>query len=370
MSKANIKKGIFLVILVVLVVGGIKFIQKKKQELSQIPPPKEPIHVVDYATIREGNFSIEKYYLGTIRAKVTVEIAPRVSGHILEVRGREGDEVKKGDILVLIDDREERDRIKELSARVMAAKTALVTQEKIFKRDEKLFKEKAISQEALDISKKALDAARGELNALKASLETARTALSYTRLVAPFDGVITKRVQNPGDLAIPGKTVLEMEATDHGYYVEIKIPQDEVPLVFKGTRVFLRNGHSKNEIVQYVSRIHPSTGEGTLGIVEVDVATKPFGLPTGAVIDCRIEMGEVYGFKVPLRSILENTNSSYLYLIGNDLRVHIKKVRVLFEGEDYAVVSGPGLKDGDRVVVAQESALLRLHEGDKIKVSH
>jgi len=206
-------------------------------------------------------------------------------------------------------------------------------------------------------------------------LDTAETELSYTRLKAPFDGVITERLQDPGDLSLPGKAVLSMEATKSGYYIEVKVPQDEFPLLKKGLTVWLsmekRNGATGNEAGRLklaLSRLHPSVKTGTLATLEADIDTRPFGLPAGATVETGIEAGFHKGFKVPVRAILENVDASYCFLVDQESRIHVKEVSVLYQGPEFAVISGKGLRAGARVVVAQESALLRLHEGQQVKV--
>ncbi|MBW1926917.1 MAG: efflux RND transporter periplasmic adaptor subunit [Deltaproteobacteria bacterium] len=370
-----IRKIAIFFLLIVLIAGGVMVVKKKKMALEKVPPPEKNPIVVNASRIEYGEFPEIRRYLGTIRAKVASDISPRISGHIIQVRVREGDIVKKGDLLTLIDDREQRDRINEFEARLSAAKTAFAAQGRIYSRDKKLFDAKAISQEALDKSKAARDAAWAEVKTLEAALDTAETELSYTRLKAPFDGVITERLQDPGDLSLPGKAVLSMEATKSGYYIEVKVPQDEFPLLKKGLTVWLsmekRNGATGNEAGRLklaLSRLHPSVKTGTLATLEADIDTRPFGLPAGATVETGIEAGFHKGFKVPVRAILENVDASYCFLVDQESRIHVKEVSVLYQGPEFAVISGKGLRAGARVVVAQESALLRLHEGQQVKV--
>ena len=368
------KKVIIILVIVLLVAGGVMVIKKKKAELRKVPPPSKTPLAVNAVLPEAGTFPETRRYLGTITAKVSADIAPRISGQIFEVRVREGQEVKKGQLLALIDDRQIRDKINEFRARLAAARTALATQQGIFQRDARLFKAKAISQEQLDQSRARRDAARAEVATLKSALNSEEIELSYARLHAPFDGVITRRHQDPGDLAVVGRPVVSMEQPSRGYYVEVKVPQAEFPLMKRGNRVFIQAegqapGKTAGEIQVEISRVHPAVSTGTLATVEADTSQRPFGLPTGATVLARIETGTVQGLKVPLRALLENVDSVFVFIADRQNTVHIQKVNLVYKGTEWAVIQSGGIPQGARVIVAQESALLRLHEGEKVRLA-
>ncbi len=372
-EKHLMKKAVIVLLVLLMAAGGVMVIKKKKQALLHTPLPEKALLPVRVVQPEAGTFAMTGRYLGTITAKVAADISPRITGRIFEVRVREGTEVKKGQLLALIDDRQIRDKINELRARLFAARSALNTQEGIFERDTRLFDNKAISKEQLDRSRASRDLARAEVVSLKSALSSAETDLSYVRLKAPFDGVITKRYQDPGDLAVAGKPVLSMERPSSGYYVEVKVPQAEFPMMKKGNRVFLETekivpGQAGASLQVEISRVHPAVSTGTLAAVEVDTGMRPFGLPTGATVTARIETGTVRGLRVPLRALLENVDAAYVYAVGEDYKVHVKKVNLLYRGPDFAVIRQGDIPADSKVVVAQESALLRLHEGEKVKL--
>ena len=360
-----------ILVIIAVIAAGVLVVRLKKKELSSVPPPKRPLLTVETAKVKSGAFAMTRRYLATVKPKVSADIAPRLTGHLVEVLVREGEAVKKGQLLAALDDRRERDRVSGLESEVAAARTALLTQEGIFSRDERLFSAKALSREALDRSKSARDAARARLVSLQKALSSARTDLSYTRLFAPFDGVITERYQDPGDLAVPGKPVVSMEEPAKGYFLEARIPQREFPLMKRGAQVEILpdEGLDFPPVKASISRIHPAVRQGSLAAIEADVPRRPFDLPSGSTIMVEIETGMAQGFRIPVRALLENTNGDWIYLVGEDKKIRIRKARALWKGSDYAVVKADGLTEGREVVVAQESALFRLHEGQKVNVA-
>lgn len=379
-GKLRILLGV--VVLVLLIAGGIMVVKKKKAEIASVPLPARALTPVEVVRAEWGEFASTEDFLGVLRPKIASEIAPRITAGIIDVRVREGMHVKKGDVLARLDDREQRDAVNALEARLAAARTAFSTREAIYQRDKKLFDARAISREALDLSTTARDEARAEVVSLEHQLDSARTNLSYTILTAPFDGLVTARLMEPGDMGLPGKTIVAMEAPDAGYYVELKVPQRQVSRFFVGDGVEIftdfhasagggRAGRTAAAVHASISRIHPAVRSGTLGVVEADVEERPFDLPSGSALHVRITTGRHTGFKLPLRALLENVNNASIFTVSDDT-VHIMPVNVMYRGPDIAVVrpaSGPKPATAITVITAQESALLRLYDGQKVQVS-
>ncbi len=363
-----LKKIIGIILVLILIAGGVMVVRHKKASLENMPLPEKNEMAVEVVRPVYGKFYEKKRFLGTLFPKISADISPRLTGHLLEVRVRQGDVVKEGDLLALLDDRLERDKVSELKASLAAAKTNLATMENIYERDRKLFEAKALSQEALDRSLSLRDSARAQVIALEKGLHTAEINLSYTRLLAPFSGVVTGRFADPGELAVPGKPVLSLEAVEKGYFVSVRVPQALFPRLETGDRVFVYGGEggTRSILEGTISRIHPAVRAGTLVTVEIDFNERPFGLPSGATLEVELVTGEVEGWKVPVRALLEDVDTSYLYLVDDKNSVHIKKVEIVAKGADGAVIKS-GLDKDSLVIVAQESGLLRLHEGQRVK---
>ncbi len=373
----SIKRIGLVLLLVLLVAGGVLLVKKKKAELASEPMPMRAVMPVTVVDAPWGMFDGYKGFLGTLKPKIAADIAPRITAYIVDVTVREGERVKKGDLLVRLDDREQRDSVDAVSAQLAAARTEFAAKQGVLKRDEELFKAKAISREALDLSRAATAAARAQVITLEKQLQTAKTSLSYTILKAPFDGVVSRRIMEPGDLGMPGKAVVSLEAPDAGYFVEIRVPQRELSSMKVGdaVRIFPDAASMHSKALQAgISRIHPSVQSGTLGTVEADVQQRPFSLPSGSAIKASIKTGSFEGYKVPLRALLENVKSVSIFTVSNNT-VHKVPVRLLYRGYDWAVAIPEGGSAGrDRetlsVITAQESALLRLHNGQKVAVTH
>ena len=367
MIKKLLKVVVFLAVVVIIAMAAIHVVKKKKKALSQLPTPKIVPLPVEVEKVNIGKLFVTEHYLGEIKPLISAKISSKVSGYLLSVTKYEGDPVKKGELLARIDDRPLRERISSLRAQIDAARTIFLTKKHIFERDQILYKNKAISKEALEISRANFKEAKARLEVLKAELSSARNDLLYTVIKSPFDGVVTTRFKDPGDLVVPGTPILEVEDPGAGYRILVGVPQEKAD-VFKPGALAVLTEESKT-LNARIFRVFPAVGPGELATVEIRLPKRPFGLPSGARVGVDLAVSEVEGAIVPLRALLENVNATYVFLaepVGSGAaRIKPVKVHVLGRSGDKVAVSGP-LKDGDLVVVAEESTLLKLYRGEVV----
>ncbi len=371
MRRISKRLIVFFIILSIVALAIIK-VRQKKEELARLKPvPVFPLPV-EVADVRMGSLPVTEHYLGEIRPVLSARISSRVTGYLLEMNKYEGDRIKKGEIIAKIDPRQIRDRIRAIKADIEGAKSDMLTKKHICKRDWVLYKNKAMSKEEYEVSKAAYDLALSRLKRLEYELSSAETDLSYALIKAPFDGVVLKRLHEPGDLITPGVPIVEIEAPAQGYRIIVRVPQASISKLSPDNPAYLVEG--KQRIKARIYSLHPAVETGTLGAVEIRTKERPFGLPTYGRVGVDLVVSMPYGAIVPLRSLLENVNASYVFVARpikttkkGLARVHIVPVEVLGRsGELIVVRSKEGLKSGDKVICADESILLRLHEGQKV----
>ncbi|MGB9712102.1 MAG: efflux RND transporter periplasmic adaptor subunit [Dissulfurimicrobium sp.] len=364
------KKIIAILVALVLIGGAIFVIKKKKDMIARTPAVAAYPLPVEAAVATRGDFEISSHYLGTIQPFNYADIAPRITGSIISVRVREGDVVHKGDVLVIIDDRELREKEQAQALQVAAArsqlagvKSACETQQAIFERDETLYKEGAISKEAFERSRAQRDLAVAQvkslednINALQNIQRAQAVETSYAVLSSPMDGVVAKRLAEPGDLAVPGRSIVRVEGTDR-FKLVVQIPETEMPLMKKGGKVVLSNG--KDSFNALISRVYPAVGTGTLGSIEIDLTKRPFDCPSGGTVGVDVITGDIPNATiVPLNALLEDQSGSFVYKIEVN-NIKVLKVAVLGKNADHAAIRGD-IKDGDMVVTGDEGKLMRL----------
>lgn len=370
------KKNLILtVVALLIVVAAVLFLKNKEKKLANLPKPQTPPPTVQVAPVTKGALEVSSHYLATIEPFNKSDLSPRITGAILSITKREGDPVRKGELLATIDDRELQDRTVAVNADLLATRqrlagagSAYATQKSVYGRDETLYKAGAISKEALERSRAALDGAKAVVDAYQESLKgqamntnVAKTQAGYARIVAPFSGVISKRWAEPGDLAAPGKPILTVEKTS-SYKVLAQVPQEELTGIKSGTTVKLTNG--SQSIATRVNRVYPALGKNMLATVEVLTTAAPFNLPSSATVGFDIVTKRVEGLTVPGQAIVKTGQGTFVYQV-KDGAIKIIPVKLLGMGNGTAAISGT-IEAGAQVALGQENKLLTLAEGAKV----
>ena len=372
------RKLLFAITAILLIGAGYFVVISKKQSLAALPKPQISLPTVQTAQVAKGEFEATSHYLGSIEPFTKTDLSARITGNILSISKREGDTVRRGEVVIVIDDREMVDRSVAVNAEFLStqqklagAVSAYQTQKSIHERDTVLHTAGAISREALERSQAALDGARATVEAYRESIKglsmnssIARTQAGYARVTAPFSGVVTRRLSEPGDMAVPGKPILTIEKISQ-YKVLAQVPQEELAGVRPGTKVVLNNGG--RSIPAKVNRVYPSLGKNMLATVEVLTDSAPFELPSSSTVGFDIVTRKVEGLIVPAQAIVKTGQGSFVYQV-NDGAVHIIPVKLLGMGNGSAAISG-AIEAGAQVAVGQENKLLTYMEGSKIRVA-
>lgn len=185
---------------------------------------KDPIKVriVEVAT---KSLTIKANLNGRVSAYAAAQVRPRVTG-ILEKRFfKEGQQVKKGDLLYEIDDSTFKVAMLEAKANLDRAKVTLEQSKRTFLRYEKLLKTKSVSLQDFDDAKLSYDLAKSDLNVAYANLEKAKLELSYTKITSPISGTIGKTSVLEGSLLTENQSTALAEVVNlDKVYVDLMQP--------------------------------------------------------------------------------------------------------------------------------------------------
>ncbi len=361
------------VILILFVAGGIIVHKKRAAKVAHTPPETIAPWALHVATVSKDPVDTGFPALARITSRQAVTIMARITGRILAMGPREGVAVKKGDLLVRIDTSAIEKKIKSLQAQLIAARAEATRTGHELVREEKLFKDGGSSATAVDSRRTAAVTAKQKVASLEHQIAALEVEKGYGVIKSPVNGIIAARLSEPGDMCVPGHPLNEITAAG-GALVRVELPQSILHQVRPGAPVVLSYGDQQMTVP--VSRIFPSVDARALGYVEADVDSIPFDLPSGSRIDARLILRRVTdGFRVPYGSLLcgEGDTQCRVFTIvrkGKEKEKNILKmvpVKVRLRGHDAIAVIG-ALKGGDQVVVAHESVLLQLHDGDPVTV--
>ena len=279
--------------------------------------------------------------IGTVRAQLRAVIEAKVSGKIEAMLVVPGQPVTNDELLATLDAR-------EIQARYDQAAAVRQQAESDLRRATDLLQQKTLSQSEFD----AVQARFGVADAAAAEAGTLR---SYTKISAPFSGVITRKDADVGDLAVPGKPLLEMEDPRH-LRLEADVPEALVGNVKLGDMLPVRIGALETNLVGTVGEIAPSADPNSRTfLVKLDLPPVP-GLRAGQFGRVAVPTGEISALRVPASAVIQRGDMQLLFVVADHhalLRI-IKTGAAL--GDEVEVVSG--LDAGEPVVVSGADQLL------------
>lgn len=359
------KKRILIIVLVLVVVAGLIVVRRVRvYQKEHAPLAPEPTVVVRVVPVTHERVVRSRHVLGTVVGADEADLAPRIMAQVVAVKVREGDLVQAGQVLAVLDDREAQDGLHEAQAALTAAEAAYQAQHDATARDRRLFEVKAIAQEQWDRSVAADAAAAAQREAAAGRLDSAQTRLSFCRIVAPADGVVARRLADPGDLALPGKPLFKF-VRQETVRVRAELPPGDWTELHAGLPVTLTLGASRVEAA--VSRVFPAMGANHLAVFEADVPRPSAGFVSGAAVGVDVQLGSAEGLTAPSAALLEGDRGAFVFTVVNGT-IRTVKVAVLDRSLDQVVVTGD-VRAGDPVVVARFSRLMTLHDGIKISVA-
>lgn len=317
---------------------------------------------------------------GTVQARVPVTLSARVGATVSRVYVDVGDAVHRGQLLVTLDDRDLSARRGVVSGQqeallrgVEGARAALVKAQSDLelarsrqRRDLELLAQGFVSRAVLDASNAALDgaaagvdAARATLSAREADVRTlvqearyADTVLSYTRIVAPMDGVVVQRLGEVGNTVVPGTALLKI--VDPGsLWVATRVDESVVGRVQPGqaASIRLRSGET---LAGKVARIARQSDAATRELdVHVAFDTMPQRFAIDQEAEVAIDVGEDRGVLVPLTALTRDSTGRAVVLIVEGGRTRAQPV-VTGGADARHVLVRNGLAGGETVVAVAE----------------
>lgn len=313
-------------------------------------PPEQalPPAAVRVARVEERQRTATEEVVGTVRAKLRAGIEAKVSGRIEGMPVNAGQTVKAGELLARLDAR-------EIQARREQAAAAAVQTGRDLKRFVTLLEQKTITQQEFD-SMEARD------RIARAALAEADTMLGYTSITAPFDGVITRKLADVGDLAYPGKSLLEMEDPKL-LRLEADVPEAFLGKVQLGNRMAIQVPASTNAVEAVVSEISPAVDPASRTFrVKLDLPTES-GLRAGQFGRVLVPAGVSAALRLPVSAIVTRGQMELVFVVADgraQLRI-IKTGKRL--GDEVEIVSG--LTAGETVVTAGAASL---RDGQPVEV--
>lgn len=359
-----------LLLLLVFVLLGCQGEDKPAAAPAAAPAPE-----VTVAPARSRVLSRREEFPGRLEAVEKVDVRARVSGYIEAVHFRQGEDVRKGDLLVSIDARPYQARLQRAEGEVAALESRIELARLELVRAQKLLASQATSQREVDERSAQLKDLEAALRSARAGVDTARLDLSFTRVTAPIAGRAGRFDITVGNLVqaeSPEPPVLTTIVSMNPLYVSFDV--DEATFVRFGLNAAARRGlpvdfalagergFPHRASLQFVNnRVDPATGSVQARAV---VANPDARLTPGLFARVRLSdpAGEAAVVLVPDRAIGTDQDRKFVLVVGADRKAMHRPVRIggVVDGER---IVNEGLREGERVVV---NGLLRVRPGQEV----
>ena len=272
--------------------------------------------------------------MGSLEAVEQAEIAAKVSGNIVSLPVVLGSRVEKGDLLAEID-------AGEISARMRQARAQLEQARRNLERERKLLAKNAATPEAV----KSLE---DTLRIATAAYEETGTMLEYTRILAPFSGLVTKKMANVGDLATPGKPLLQLE-NEARLQVIANIPESMILKIARGDQLSIYVPPADLRVIGTVAEVAPTADHlSRTAPIKIDIPADA-RLRSGQFARVSMSAGAAKTLTVPAEALMTFGQMERLFVVADGLaRLRLVQSGARTDGE-VEILSG--LKAGEFVVV-------------------
>jgi membrane fusion protein (multidrug efflux system) len=359
------KRMIIMLVLAGLVFGGIfgfqafkgRMIKKFMASMGSAP------QTVSATSVGFQDWQPKIEAVGSMRAINGVEVSPEVSGIVAALHFNQGDDVKKGKVLVeLVADND----IAKLRSLQAAYGLARVT----YERDKQQFEFKAISQQALDVDK---------ANMMQASANVAEQQALVNKKFVPalFSGRVGIRMVSVGQYLSPGTAVVSLQALDP-VYLDFSVPQQNISMIHVGQSITAKtDAYPDLVFAGKIAVINPEVDVSTLNVkVRAELKNPEHKLLPGMYATVDISTGKPQRYiTLPQTAVTYNPYGNIVYLVesqGTDDKGKPKLVaKQVFvttgdtRGDQVAVLKG--VKEGDMVVTAGQ---VKLHNGSLVTVNN
>lgn len=335
-------------------------------------PGAAPVSVV--AAVQQS-MPVRLQAIGNVEAYASVAVKSRVDGQIVEVLFREGQEVKKGDILLRIDARPFEAALKQSEAqalRDMASRDQAASQER---RYQELLEKNFVSKDAYAQYRTNAQTAEATSKASQAALENAKLNMEYTVIRSPIDGYVGRALLQAGNMVKANDTIsLVVINQVRPVYVSFAIPEQQLTPVRELMRknplaVDVTVPGSEKPIAAGRIAFLDNAVDQTTGTIKVraifdnaDAALWP-----GQFYTVRVKLfDQENAIVVPSRALQTGPSGQFVYVVKPDMTAEVRKVVVARTDGDSAVLAEGAIATGDQVVVR---GALRLAPGAKVVIT-
>lgn len=354
--------GLAVTIAICAVLAGCGSQSATKSAKANAPPPAVPVGV---ATVKQGDFNVYITGLGSVQALNTVSLKTRIDGQIMQVNFREGQDVKAGELLIVIDPRPYQVALTQAEANLQKDEAQLTNAKAQYERNNVLYQQGVIAKQDLDTLQASFGTYEGTIAADKAAIDNAKLNLTYCYIKSPVPGRVGLRLVDPGNYVTAASGTAMIVITQlQPISLVFTIPEDQLQEVAQRMR------QGTLEVDAYSRDDQTKLGTGTLLTInnQIDQTTGTVQLkatfdnadnalwPNQFVNAHLLLEKRKNAITAPASAMQRGPDGTYTYVVDSNNTVQMRTVQVaLTQGSTVVIASG--LQSGDRVVTDGQEKL-------------
>jgi multidrug efflux system membrane fusion protein len=329
---------------------------------------------VRVASVTQGNFPIELKALGTVTAYNRVNVRSRVEGELVKLLFKDGQQVKAGDLLAVIDPRSYEIALQQAQGALQESQAQLRNAELDLARYRGLYAEDSIARQTLDTQQALVNQYRGGIKSLQAAVASARLNLDFTQIRAPISGRLGIRQADVGNLLSSGDALPLVVITQTlPIAVIFTLPEAELPAVVQQLRageILTVEAWDRSEKLKLADGVLESvdnlidTATGTVKLKARFANAEELLFPN-QFVNVRLRVKTLQNVTLmPAAALQFGASGTFAYLVDGEDKVQLTPISIGASDGQLSVVE-QGLKPGDRLVLEGTD---RLRSGNQVEV--
>jgi len=305
--------------------------------------------------------------IGTLRAMQTVELRPETAGRITRIPFEEGDRVAEGDLLFELDTRKLERELRARSAALEAAEARLENAERELDRAERLYAQNVATEDRRDQAATEVRAARAEVRRLESEVSLVRERLADMRIEAPFEGMISEALVDPGDFVGVGDRLATLYRTD-ALEIEFSLPERHSGRVTTGQQAELRvSAWPDRSFSATTTFVSPGVNDDTRDflvkarLANPDALLKPGTFATAVLtVDVRED-----ALTIPEEALIATREGYMVFVVDDEDHARRRSVEIGLRDPGRVQITN-GLEAGEQVV---RTGHMRVADGSPLNIT-
>jgi RND family efflux transporter MFP subunit len=298
---------------------------------------------------------------GRVEAVHQATVSAQTSGRIVELMYDVDDFVEEGAVIARLRDTEQRARLNQAGAALREAEARFAEAQTEYERIGGIFERQLVSRAEMDRATAARDSARARLEAARAAVAEAEEQLEYTRVRAPYAGIVTERFVEVGESVSPGQPLLAGISLEF-LRVTTEVPQRYIGAVRELGRARVFHDGATPVAAEGLTFFPYADPSSNTFRVRVQLPPRTEGLFPGMFVKVAFTVGERERLLVPEAAVAHRGEMTGVYVVGEDARVSLRQVRVGRAREDGTIEVLAGLEAGEQVALDPVQATLYVKE--------